>query len=90
VERWDLADASPGFDTRLEQAARELGLRVQRFPLRSLPAKVHWHFGVQGAKGTLEATWLIDSERAWLSVHANRRGDWVDAAAKSLIERLGH
>jgi len=88
VERWKFADVSPGFDVRLEQVARDLGLRSQRFALKSLPTNVHWHFVMEGATGTLEATWLIDSQQAWLSVRANRHADWVDLAAGTLIRRL--
>ena len=88
MKRWEFDRVLPGFDLRLERVAQELGLRSKRFVLKSLPANVHWHFGIKGATGTLEGTWLIDSEQAWLVVRANRHADWVDAAANALVQRL--
>jgi hypothetical protein len=89
MRRWEFDEASAGFDARLDLAAQELGLSSKRHILKSLPANVHWHFGKVGAKGTLEATWLPDAQKAWLAVRSNRSGDWIEEAATKLIERLG-
>ena len=89
-QRWDFDDAQAGFDERLETAGQALGLTVRRFVLKSLPTNVHWHFGIEGTTGTLEATWLIDSQTAWLSVRSNRNAEWVDGAVVALLRRLAN
>jgi len=87
VQRWNFESTGPGFDYRLEHAASELGLHWTRYLLKSQKHNIHWHFRVPGKAGTLEATWLIDTGEAWLSLRANRQADWAVAAANMLVKK---
>jgi hypothetical protein len=71
----------------LDSAAAQLGLSSKRFTLASLPGATHWHFRMPGQKGTLEATYNPGTSEAWLSVHENRQGDWIETAIAA-IQRL--
>ena len=72
-----------------EACLQQLGLSFKRMSLAKYPGSTHWHIQRPGEKGTLEATWWPSEERLWLSVHANRRGDW-QAAVIGEISDLFH
>lgn len=88
VERWDIARPQDSFPDRLEQAARVLGLQVQRHALKSLPPNIHWHLKKPGMVGVLEVTFLTETKEAWLSVHSNRQASWIEGAVKDLLDAL--
>jgi hypothetical protein len=88
MRRWNLDVASCGFDDRFEKLIAELGLEYHRTILKSLPSNAHWHIRKKGSKGTLEATWLIEAEEAWVSLRANREAIWAADAAESIVIRF--
>ena len=46
--------------------------------LRRYPGCVHWHFGKDGATGTLEVTMWPAGRRVWMSVQSRRGAVWID------------
>ncbi len=59
------------------------GLVVQmKTSLKKYPGCMHWHFKRPNARGILELTWWPgDAEkrahRMWLSIHGNRKAEWI-------------
>src|SRR5215471_1010089 len=68
-------------------AAEGLSVSVKR-TLVSYPGYVHWHFKRAAQRGTLEVTWWPQARRAWISVHANRTGEWIEEAVARLKEAM--
>lgn len=67
----------------------ELGLTVaSRTTLATYPGSVHWHVRQPPQPGTMEITWWVSEHRLWLSVHANRGGEWVEEAMARVKERV--
>ncbi len=53
------------------------------------PGCLHWHYGRNGSRGTLEITLWPARRRLWLSVQAGRKGEWQEAAIIRLREAIG-
>ena len=70
----------------VEECCRKAGLEVTiKRTLRSYPHSVHWHFKKPGElRGTLEFTLWKEKQKAWFSVHDNRKAVWVDGLIDSL------
>lgn len=61
-----------------EEAAEALGLiTTQVTTLAKYPGCTHWHFKRGRSRGTLEATYWPDRNRAWLSYRPGREADWI-------------
>ena len=88
MTRWDL-QACEGAGEKLVRLAEEGGLVVKEMSLKSLPPNLHWHFSKPGSKGTLEATLILGTGEIWLSVHDNRRADWVEEAVRRILDGWG-
>ena|SRR5579862_5498050 len=88
MTRWEIESPGRAFAHKLELAAAELSLKSERTSLKSLGSNVHWHLSHPGRAGTLEATWLIDADQAWLCVRANRRADWIEPTVHALLALL--
>jgi hypothetical protein len=88
VQRWNIEEPGPAFDSRFGAVAAVLGLQIRRTSLKSLAPNVHWHLAAPDRTGTLEATWLIDADEAWLCVRDNRRAKWVDPMAAAILKLL--
>lgn len=74
---------------RVVKVCDDLGLMIaSRSTLAMYPGSVHWHVKKPSHTGTLEITWWPMERRLWLSVHANRSGDWVDNAVMRVKEEL--
>lgn len=73
---------------RVERVATSLGLTVQRSTLAKYKGCIHWHFSKAREKGTLEATWWPCEDRLWLSVHDNRRANWIEGAMEAIRDDL--
>ncbi|MDQ3457702.1 MAG: hypothetical protein M3498_00130 [Deinococcota bacterium] len=62
----------------IEEAARALGLvTTQVTTLAKYPGSVHWHFKRGRERGTLEATYWPEQNRAWLSYRSGREANWM-------------
>ena len=59
-----------------------------RTTLTSYPGCVHWHWKRGRERGTLEVTFWPETNRLWVSVHANRVGNWTEQAALTVTEKL--
>ncbi len=85
MTRVDVA-ASRVDDVRLAEFCSALGLVVELLPLLTKLGARHWHLRRAGQAGTLELTEWQDA--VWISVHSNRRADWVEAAIPLLSSAL--
>ncbi len=85
MTRVDIA-ASCVYDERLADFCLQSDLVVELLPLLTKPGARHWHLRKVGQAGTLELTEWRDA--IWISVHSNRRADWVEAAIPLLIAAL--
>ncbi len=73
----------------VEQVIAELGLQVRLLgSLANIPGSVHWHLKQGRQRGTLEVTFAPRERRLWLSVHAGRDGDWIDAMLHLMPSRI--
>jgi hypothetical protein len=73
-------DYDSGVDIRaiIEEAALTLGLvTTQVTTLAKYPGCIHWHFKKGKQRGTLEATYWPDRNRAWLSYRPGREAPWL-------------
>jgi hypothetical protein len=69
----------------VEACVAAAGLRVTlKTTLAQYPGSVHWHVKQGRERGILEMTWWPQERRLWLAVHANRAGEWTEAAAARL------
>ena len=69
----------------VESVMSRAGLRRNlKGTLRSYPGCVHWHFGKDGATGTLEITVWPAQRRMWMSVQARRGASWIDNSISQL------
>jgi hypothetical protein len=76
-----------GAEDMIEKAAAERGLHIgMKGSLAAYPGCIHWHFKIQGQKGTLEITLYLKDRRIWAQVQDGRRADWIDAE----LPRLRH
>jgi len=63
----------------IEKAAAEHDLLVTlKDTLKQYPGCIHWHFKRGKERGVLEITLWPQESRAWISVHTNRRADWIE------------
>jgi len=73
----------------IENAAAEHGLlATMKNTLKQFPGSTHWHYKRGNERGTLEITLWPLEQRVWISVHANRRADWIDSAIPTLKEKI--
>ncbi len=69
----------------VESVMSSAGLRqTLKGTLRSYSGCVHWHFGKDGATGTLEVTVWPAQRRLWMSVQSRRGASWIDDAISQL------
>src|SRR5260221_5505740 len=67
------------FISRVEVLAESYGLHIRmQSTLRTYPGSIHWHLEKPGERGTLEITFWPAGKRAWFSVQARRRADWIE------------
>lgn len=79
-----------GAEGAVERCFGEAGLRVaMKGTLAAHKGCVHWHLKRGKERGTLEVTLWPARRRLWLSVHANRGGEWVEEGLAGLKEALG-
>ena len=78
-----------GAEGEIERCFGEAGLRVAlKGTLATHKGCVHWHLKRGKERGTLEVTLWPARRRLWLSVHANRSGDWVEGALRHVADAL--
>jgi hypothetical protein len=78
-----------GAEEVIERCCAAAGLRVtMKGTVAAHPGSVHWHLKRGEERGTLEVTLWPARRRLWLSVHANRGGDWIDEALSRLKKAL--
>jgi hypothetical protein len=84
----DSADLSRA-ESPIERCFADVGLDVTlKGALAAHKGSIHWHLKHGKERGTLEATLWPARRRLWLSVHANRGGEWVDEVLRRLIHAL--
>ncbi|GAB4581415.1 MAG: hypothetical protein Fur0022_41620 [Anaerolineales bacterium] len=75
----------------IETIATDHGLMpTLKGTLQQFPGCIHWHFKRGKEKGVLEITFWPQELRAWISVHDNRKGAWMEAVIpilKAPLER---
>jgi hypothetical protein len=80
-EGYDLA----GAERMIERVCAQRGLHVaMKGDLKAFPGCVHWHYKIQGQKGTLEITLYPQARRIWAKVQDGRRAPWIDAELPQL------
>jgi hypothetical protein len=67
-----------------EQALLREGLTFTRMSLKKYKPCCHWHIKKPGEKGTLEATYLLDSHLLWLEIRPGRDAPWQDLVVTRL------
>jgi len=67
-----------------EQALLREGLTFTRMSLKKYKPCCHWHIKKPGAKGTLEATYLLNSHRLWIESRPGRIAPWQDPVVSRL------
>ena len=73
----------------VERSCLAYGLTLtSRSTLAAYPGCIHWHWKRGRERGTLEVTLWPQEHRLWVSVHANRVGDWTEEAAARLAASL--
>lgn len=60
-----------------------------RDTLKKYPGCTHWHLKNGRTRGTLEITLWPRERRAWFTIHAGRRAQWMEDAMPGLAEALG-
>ena len=76
-------------DGAIERCFQAAGLHVAlKGTVKAHQGSVHWHLRRGEERGTLEVTLWPARRRLWLSVHANRGGEWVEAALRDLADAL--
>jgi hypothetical protein len=82
IETWGDVDR---MSRAVESVMSSAGLRqMLKGTLRSYPGCVHWHFGKDGATGTLEVTVWPAQRRVWMSVQARRSAGWIENCISQL------
>jgi hypothetical protein len=75
----------PGVRRAIEQACAAAGLwATMKTTLRTFPGCTHWHFKNGNEPGMLEVTYWPAAGRAWLSVQAGRKAQWIEKAIRSI------
>jgi hypothetical protein len=78
--QWD-HEADVDIRALIEEAALTLGLvATQVTTLAKYPGCIHWHFKKGKQRGTLEATYWPDRNRAWLAYRPGREAPWIAPA----------
>jgi hypothetical protein len=76
-------------DREIEAAAKELSLvATLKGTLAKYPGSIHWHFKNGRERGALEVTLQPAERRVWVSIQDGRRGEWVERAAREMVELL--
>ena len=76
-------------EAALERCFEAEGLRVaMKGTLAAHKGCVHWHLKRGKERGTLEVTLWPARRRVWLSVHANRGGEWIEEGLVRLREAI--
>ena len=76
-------------DRLIERLCAEEGLeRTVKRTLQFYPGSMHWHFRRRIEAGTLEVILWPGKRRIWLSVHANRTGQWTDKSVRRLQQAI--
>ena len=70
-----------------ERALVDQNLQFERLSLKKYKDCIHWHIRQPGSKGTLEATYLPESQRLWLEIRPGRTAPWL-ASVVANLERL--
>ena len=84
-----LADATQ-IEQQVGAAAETLGLRISvTTTLRTYPGSLHWHLKRPGLAGVLEITVLPAKAEGWISIHANRQGEWIEPLIPQVMHLLG-
>lgn len=80
--------------TTVERTSAEEALHItMKSALKKFPGCTHWHFKRQDERGILEVTWWPADHRKrtprlWLSIHNNRKADWMLEAIPRLREKI--
>ncbi len=78
-----------GAEQIIEQCCKVEGLPASlKVSLAKYPGCVHWHFKLDGQRGTLEITLWASRRRIWFSIHTGRTGDWIEEAVTRLKQDL--
>lgn len=56
--------------------------------LVNYPGSIHWHFGKDKQKGTLEITWWETKKRLWFKVAKNRTSAWIEESISRLKDQI--
>ena len=76
-------------ESTIDHAILHAGLHVTlRSTLNKYRGCIHWHLKKGKKRGTLELTLLPKEERAWFSIHQNRKGDWIDETVSTLMSHF--
>ncbi len=75
------------YEQAIEGAAVGQDLRATlKGTLKQYPGCIHWHFKQGKKTGVLEITLWPQETRAWIAVHDNRKGVWVDGIIPLFLE----
>ena len=93
MERREIALTCPRAPERVETAVQRAAEAVSAQvtltgTLKSYPGSRHWHIQAPPRRGTVEVTFWPERNALWVSVHANRMGEWAGEAASALAEAL--
>ena len=73
----------------IDLAIAQSGLNVTlRASLRKFPGSVHWHVKRGKESGTLEITFWPQEHRAWFTIQAGRKGEWIEGALTSIMAAI--
>ena len=61
---------------QFETALTTEGLVFEKLSLKKYAPCCHWHIRKPGEKGTLEATYLLNSHRLWIESRPGRIAPW--------------
>lgn len=86
---WD-TDASPEKLAEIVQlVAREFGIQFGlETDIKRIPGSQHWHLRRERQPGVLEVTLVARTQSGFVSVHANRRANWIDEGLEPFAARL--
>lgn len=70
--------------SQFEAALTTEGLVFEKLSLKKYAPCCHWHIRKPGEKGTLEATYLLDTHRLWLECRSGRTAPWQEPVATRL------
>jgi hypothetical protein len=73
----------------IENVATNHGLfATMKDTLKQFPGCIHWHYKRGKERGVLEITLWPQEPRAWISIHDNRKGEWMESVIPALLEHF--